>query len=117
MDEKTLVIVRAEKAVTLVVPVGHRRRVSLDYSYGTHRGPKRSSPPKLSDGVRSAMFVACSRDARPLAPGHPLDRETQFNGGIVTAWRRCLPLDVFVRGGEPPLRVVISMGAGHCRRR
>jgi hypothetical protein len=99
------------------VPVGHRRRVSLDYSYGTRRGPKRSSPPKLSDGVRSAMFVACSRDARPLAPGHPLDRETQFNGGIVTAWRRCLPLDVFVRGGEPPLRVVISMGAGHCRRR
>jgi hypothetical protein len=95
VDHKTLVVVKAGEEATVVVPAGVRRRASLDYSYGV--GERRRSPPvKVSDGVRAVRFVACKPGARPLVRGHPLDLETQFNGGIITEWNRCLPLDVWV---------------------
>lgn len=114
VDEKTLVVVRAKQEGTLAVPQAYRRRASLDYERDVAR-QRRSGPVKLADGVSSVRFVACRPDARPLSPGHRLDRETQFNGGIVTKWGHCLPLDVFVRGRAAPLRAVISFGAGRCR--
>jgi hypothetical protein len=115
VDQKTIVIVRAGSSVTVSVPPVHRRDASLDYGYGTEEKRRRQGPTvRLSDGVRSVRFVACPRGTGPITPGHPLDRETQFNGGIVTKWRQCLTLDVFEPGREEPRQAVISMGAGRC---
>jgi hypothetical protein len=94
------------------LPDGWRRDAIVAGPVALYPAKSYAKAPNPNPGAR---FV--DEKTRPLARGHPLDRETQFNGGIVTAWRRCLPLDVFVRGGEAPLRVVISMGAGHCRER
>lgn len=113
VDLKTIVVVKADRAVTVVVPPEERRHASLDYGYGV-RQDRRSPPMKVSDGVHVVRFVACSAGTEPLVAGHPLDRETQFNGGIITRWRRCLPLDVWPRGRDRPLRVTISFGAGDC---
>ena len=114
VGEKALVVLRARDDVTVVVGQRQRDSASLDYEYGT--GRKRRSPPvNLSDGVGVVRFVACRGGERPLSPGHRLDRETQFNGGIVGRWGQCVPLDVFVRGRDTPLRAAISLGAGRCR--
>jgi hypothetical protein len=113
VDQKTLVIVRAGATVTVSVASRDQHRASLDYGFGLERR-KRRPPVKLSDGARTVRFLACSRNARPFSPGHRLDRETQFNGGIVTVWRTCLALDVFENGRERPIRAVISAGAGRC---
>ncbi len=114
VDEKTLVVVRADRSATIAVPAAQSRDVSLDYDYGTDRVGKRTWPVRLSWGVRTVKFIACPPGARPFSPGHSLDRETQFNGGIVTRWGRCIALDVFEPGRDEPHRAVISMGAGRC---
>ncbi|MGH2980120.1 MAG: hypothetical protein ACRDLQ_10880 [Solirubrobacterales bacterium] len=113
VDHKTIVVVRAGQEATVVVPPDERRHASLDYGYGV-RADRRTPPVKLSDGVPVIRFAACGRGARPLVRGHPLDRETQFNGGIITRWGRCLPLDVWSRGGDRRQRITISFGAGDC---
>jgi hypothetical protein len=114
VDHKTLVVVKADEEATVVVPGSERRRASLDYAYGVGPSRRRTPPVKVSDGVSLVRFVACERGTRPLSRGHPLDRETQFNGGIITRWGRCLPLDVWAGGGDRPRRVTISFGAGDC---
>jgi hypothetical protein len=111
VEEKTLVVVRAGRRAT--VSAAAARAVSLDYDFGRKRAPRSATRVRLSDGLRSVMFTACPRGTKPLSPGHPLDRQTQFNGGIIGRWGRCLPLDV-VAEGEAPLRVKISFGAGRC---
>lgn len=113
VDLKMIVVVRAGQEATVVVSSEERRRASLDYGYGV-RVDRRTPPVKVSDGVPVVRFVACSAGTKPLVAGHPLDRETQFNGGIITRWRRCLPLDVWSAGRDRPLRVTISFGAGDC---
>jgi hypothetical protein len=113
VDHKTLVVVQDGEAATVVIPASERRRAALDYEYGSARAPRRP-PVKLSDGVAAVRFAACELGARPWSRGHPLDRETQFNGGIITRWGRCLPLDVWPEGAERPRRVTISFGAGDC---
>ena len=102
VDQKTLVIVGAGTEATVMVPPSERGRASLDYAYGVRR-ERRTPPVKVSDGVAAVRFAGC-------------DRETQFNGGIITRWHRCLPLDVWPRDGERPRRVTISFGAGECGR-
>jgi hypothetical protein len=114
---KILVVVRAGARVIVSIPSEHRRDASLDYAYGTAAGPRRTPPVKLSDGVASVAFEACPSGTRPFTRRHPLGRETQFNGGVVTRWGRCLPLDVWVRGRDQPIRRVISFGAGECAAR
>ena len=113
VDLKTIVVVKAGEEATVVVPRSERRRASLDYAYGVRR-ERRTPPVRVSDGVPVVRFVACRRGTRPLVRGHPLDRETQFNGGIVTRWGRCLPLDVWPGGADRPRRITISFGAGSC---
>jgi hypothetical protein len=115
VDLKTIVVVDAGEEATVAVAPKARRRASLDYAYGVRR-QERSPPVKLSDGVPVVRFAACRPGTRPLVGGHPLNRETQFNGGIITRWHRCLPLDVWPRDGERPRRVTISFGAGECGR-
>jgi hypothetical protein len=103
VDYKTLEVVAAGEAATVVVPESERRRASLDYAYIVERERRRTPPVKLSDGEPVVRFVAC-------------DEETQFNGGIVTSWNRCLPLDVWADGADEPRRLTISFGAGDCTR-
>jgi hypothetical protein len=114
VEEKTLVVVRAGRRAT--VSAGAVRTVSLDYDFGRKRAPRSPRRVRLSDGVRSVTFAACPPDTKPLSRGHPLDRETQFNGGIIGRWGQCLPLNVFV-GGDSPIQVKISFGADRCRAR
>jgi hypothetical protein len=112
---KTIVVVEAGEEATVVVPASERGRASLDYEYGAGARRHRRTPPvKVSDGVPVVRFVACDRGTRPWMRGHPLDRETQFNGGIITRWGRCLPLDVWSGGADRPRRVTVSFGAGNC---
>ena len=115
VDLKTIAVVKAGREATVAVPASERDRASLDYEYGSGARRHRRTPPvKVSDGVPVVRFVACPHGTRPLSPGDPLDRETQFNGGIVTRWGRCLPLEVWTRGADRPRRVTISFGAGDC---
>lgn len=111
-EEKILVVVKAGARPTVVVPLSWRRDAALDYGFGG-RPRKRTPPVKVSDGLPSVRFSACRSGTKPRSPGHPLDRETQFNGGIITRWGRCLPLDVYVEGARP-VRATISFGAGRC---
>jgi hypothetical protein len=113
VDYKTIVVVRAGQEATVAVPPHERGRASLDYGYGV-RADRRTPPVKVADGVPVVRFVACERGTRPLVRGHPLDRETQFNGGIITRWGRCLPLDVWSGGRDRPVRMTVSFGAGAC---
>jgi hypothetical protein len=115
VDYKTIVVVTAGEEATVAVPAAERGRASLDYDYGAGARRERRTPPvKVSDGVPVVRFVACKPGARPFVGGHPIDRETQFNGGIVTRWGRCLPLDVWPGGAERAERITISFGAGRC---
>jgi hypothetical protein len=115
-DEKTLVVVEAGRSATVVVPREARRDVALDYDYGGGAARRRTPLVKISDGLPSVRFSACKRGTKPWSRGHPLDRETQFNGGIIGRWGRCLPLDVYAERGAP-IRATISFGAGRCGER
>ena len=109
VDEKMLLVLKARHQATVVVPPSERGSVSLDYNdRGTH------FPPRLSDGAETVRFIACRGHEKPFSPRHPLWRETQFAGGIIARWPRCVDLDVFIDGRDTPERATMSFGAGRC---
>ena len=58
-------------------------------------------------------FKACKKGEEAPAGG-PLTAMTQFNGGLVVAGVRCVPLEVLARGKARAIPVTLSFGAGHC---
>jgi hypothetical protein len=104
--QKVLVLVRRGKTVTLVVPEEARRVVSL--LYDPDRWRMRNAY-RVAEGNVVTTFRACEGvfGVRP-------HEYTQFNGAIVVAGARCVPLDVYAEGSDEPLRAMLSFGAGRC---
>jgi hypothetical protein len=95
---KVLANLRADETVTLAVPEGERRRLSLLYD-DSGRGPRR--PLRFSDGTSSARLSACP------------DADSQFNGGAVVRGAHCAPIQVWIEGLEQPLRGWLPFGTLH----
>jgi len=106
---KVLALVQTGETVTLVVPEGERRRLSLLYDFGP--GPKR--PLRLSDGTSSTRFNACTR-SEEWAGGRPYPdpKETQFNGGFFVRGAHCTTLEVWIDGRAGPLPLTLGFGTG-----
>jgi hypothetical protein len=104
-----LALIQTGETVTVVVPEGERRRLSLLYDLGP--GPKR--PLRLSDGTSSARFSACTR-SEEWTPGqaYPDPQETQFNGGFFVRGAHCAPLEVWIDGRADPLPLTLGFGTG-----
>jgi len=104
-----LALVQTGETVTLVVPEGERRRLSLLYDFGP--GPKR--PLRLSDGTSSTRFNACTR-SEEWAGGRPYPdpKETQFNGGFFVRGAHCTTLEVWIDGRAGPLPLTLGFGTG-----
>jgi hypothetical protein len=106
---KALALVRTGETVTVVVPEGERRRLSLLYDF--RAGPKR--PLRLTDGTSSVRFSACTR-SEEWASGRPYPdpKETQFNGGFFVRGAHCAALEVWVDGRADPLSLTLGFGTG-----
>jgi len=106
---KVLALVQAGETVTVVVPEGERRHLSLLYDFKA--GPRR--PLRLSDGTSSARFSACT-ESEEWASGRPYPdpKETQFNGGFFVRGAHCATLEVWVDGQEGPLPLTLGLGTG-----
>jgi hypothetical protein len=102
---KVMALVRTGETVTVVVPEGERRRLSLLYDFG--RGPKRDF--RLSDGTSSVRFEACT-----ASQPYPGEHETQFNGGFFVRGPQCALLDVWVEGQTGPSRLGVEIGGRPC---
>ena len=109
---KQLVVVRTGWVARVVVPSAQRTRVALQYApehFNTAVVPAQSE--------HDVTFAACPPGRPSLGPSS--QRETQFNGGIVVAGRRCVMLAVYAaKQGHPlpsrPVYARISFGAGKC---
>ena len=108
-SQKVLVLIEQGAVVTVVIPPSARKHVALLYDPAAF-----SDQPnlRLSDGESAVTFMACPKGQAPVGPPHG---PTQFNGGLIVAGPRCVPVDVAV-GEASPRRVVISFGAGRCTR-
>jgi hypothetical protein len=105
-SQKVLVLVRRGTTATLVVPREARGVASLLYARAKW---KARNAYRLSEGDVATIFEACEG-----LSGFRPHEYTQFNGGIVVAGARCVPLDVYAEGSDKPLRAVLSFGAGRC---
>lgn len=76
---KMLALVRPGAVVSLIVPPGERRDVSLSYRPGV-------TPATVSDGDAVVTFHACSSSS---GGGSGVAGWTQFNGDILVASPRC----------------------------
>lgn len=85
--EKVIVVIEHGHEATVVIGERHRRQAALLYT----------------DSAAPAVTVRGCESARAV-----------FNGGIIVAGDRCLPLDVYVDDAPRPLRVDASFGAGRC---
>jgi hypothetical protein len=85
---ESIVVVEAGADVTIAVPRPERRDVGLIYDQNKFRGDGAYRIAQL-DSV--ARFVACT----DRSFNHGL---SQYDGGIVTAGRRCFTLDFYIRG-------------------
>jgi hypothetical protein len=100
----------------LLVKVGHR--VTLELSKATRRGAGLAYGPLPQGdvGVREAhrvvTFIACRGASASEADGKPV---TFWSGGVLAESARCVPLRVWVDHASKPRRVVIGLGADHCR--
>jgi hypothetical protein len=104
---KVLALIQTGETVTVVVPEGERRRLSLLYDFKA--GPQR--PLRLSDGTSSARFSACRR-SEEWGPGrsYPDAEETQFNGGFFVRGAHCAMLEAWIDGRTDPLRFALGFG-------
>jgi hypothetical protein len=108
--QKLLILVRRDADATVVVPESERRYAGLLYNPADWND---RNAYRIEDGETAVRFKACKKGER--APvGGPLNAMTQFNGGVVVAGVRCVPLEVLVRGQEGTTPVTLSFGAGRC---
>jgi hypothetical protein len=108
--QKLLVLVRRDAVATAVLPESERRYAGLLYNPA---GWNDRNTYRVEDAETAVRFEACKKGER--APvGGPLNAMTQFNGGLVVAGARCVPLEVLVRGQEGTTPVTLSFGAGRC---
>jgi hypothetical protein len=107
--QKLLVLVRPGEVATVVVPDSARPYAALLYNPADWNDRNQY---RIEDGESAVTFKACKKEATPVDGS--LDAMTQFNGGLVVAGVRCLPLEVFVRGEERTIPVTLSFGAGRC---
>jgi hypothetical protein len=106
--QKVLVVVAAGATVTVRVPAAERRHLALLYDPASWND--RNSY-RIADGQPAVTFQACP------AAEHPFGADgTQFNGGFVVAGPRCATLEVSTPAAPAPRQVVVSFGAGRCRR-
>jgi hypothetical protein len=103
---KALAVVDVGVEVTVSVSAVDRLHGGLIYDPSAFRDDGLYS---LGEGEPAVTFQSCSEGQNPLGFEGP----TQFNGGFVVDGPRCLTLDV-ASHGEPPLRLVISLGKGSC---
>jgi hypothetical protein len=106
-SQKVLLLVRRATRPTLVVPRAARGFASLLYDRSKW---KNRNAYRLDEGDVAMTFEAC----KGLYAARPHEY-TQFNGGIIVAGARCVPLDVYAEGSGKPIRATLSFGAGRCR--
>ena len=98
--QKLLVLVRRDAVATVVVPESQRRYAALLYNPADWND---RNAYRIEDGESAVTFKACKKgETAPV--GGPLNAMTQFNGGLVVAGARCVPLEVLVRGSSEPSR-------------
>jgi hypothetical protein len=107
--QKLLVLVRPGEVATVVVPDSARPYAALLYNPADWNDRNQY---RIKDGESAVTFRACMKEATPVDGS--LKAMTQFNGGLVVAGVRCLPLEVFVRGEGQTIPVTLSFGAGRC---
>lgn len=107
--QKLLILVPRDEVATVVVPESERQNARLLYDPAVWND---RNAYRIEDGETAVRFEGCKRGERIV--GAPLNAMTQFNGGVVVAGARCLPLEVLVRGLDGPIPVTLSFGAGGC---
>ena len=99
---KVLAIISSGATVTVTVPVAAQRNFAL--LYDPSRFNRRSY--RVADGEWQVTFQGCRwQDADGFTPG--------FNGGFIVAGRRCVSLNVSVKG-KPVSRLVLPLGVRRC---
>jgi len=102
--QKLLLLVRAGMSATVLVPEAERRHASLLYDPA---GWNDSNAYRVRDGQSAVRFKACRTGEQQTA-------FTQFNGALVVAGARCLPLQILAQGGQGLIAVKLSFGAHRC---
>jgi hypothetical protein len=108
--QKLLVLIRRDAVATVVVPEPERRSTALLYDPAAWND---RNAYRLEDGESAVTFKACKKGVTARAGARP-NAMTQFNGALVVAGARCVPLEVLVRGEKRTLPVKLSFGAGRC---
>lgn len=111
---KVLVLAHAGPPATLAVGPGARRVASLLYE-SAGPGVTGAKGYRVADGDRAVRFEPCRPDEPALVGNRTVGAWTAFNGGLVVAGARCVPLEVYVTDRDRPFRATISFGAGRCR--
>jgi hypothetical protein len=108
--QKLLVLVRRGAVVTVVVPESIRSDAALLYDPAAWND---RNAYRIEDGENAVTFRACKKGETAPAGG-PLNAMTQFNGGVVVAGARCVPLEVHVQGEERSIAAALPFGSGRC---
>jgi hypothetical protein len=103
---KLLAVVQNGATVTVAVPTWERQWVSLLYDPSSFN---QTDWYRVRDGQYAVTFQGCGGIDSPW-PGN----ETQFNGGMIVAGTRCVVLDVYSGGSDPPPRMVLWPELGNC---
>jgi hypothetical protein len=108
--QKLLVLVRRGAVVTVVIPASLRRDAALLYDPAAWND---RNAYRIEDGESAVTFRACKKGETAPAGG-PLNAMTQFNGSLVVAGARCVPLEIHVQGEERSIAAALPFGSGHC---
>jgi hypothetical protein len=107
--QKLLVLIRRDAVATVVVPESERRYARLLYNPADWNDRNAYT---VKEGETAVRFEGCPK-GETATVGGPLNAMTQFNGSVVVAGVRCVPLEVRVHG-QGTIPVMLSFGAGRC---
>jgi hypothetical protein len=108
--QKLLVLVRRGAVVTVVIPESIRSDAALLYDPAAWND---RNAYRIEDGESAVTFKACKKGETAPAGG-PLMAMTQFNGSVVVAGARCVPLEVHVQGKERSIAAALPFCSGRC---
>jgi hypothetical protein len=104
---KTPLLVSAGKTVTVAIAEEAQADASLFYTHGAF-------PASVSGGQAAVTFVACPAGQRAASYRGLLGVATEFGGGFVVARPMCVPLEVWSRGKDAPVRRTVRVGVASC---
>ena len=95
---KSVIAVRAGKAVMLRIPPGARDEIAL--AYAANRDGSMPAVRRVDDGQSVVLLKPCSERTRRASDGRRIGRWTKFSGGFVFREVGCYPVEVSGSGKE-----------------